>query len=98
MSKLLSRAGIQGNFCPFTLESNINVDMPVFIMPAAMKHELAHQCGFMHEGIILNILILGNIEINLHQYCCTIQVFKNKNTKVKKIATNIRISNINFNS
>ncbi|MGH4122208.1 MAG: DUF3810 domain-containing protein [Clostridium sp.] len=49
MSKLMSRAGIQGNFCPFTLESNINVDMPVFIMPAAMTHELAHQCGFMHE-------------------------------------------------
>ena len=49
MSKLMSRAGIQGNFCPFTLESNINVDMPVFIMPDAMTHELAHQCGFMHE-------------------------------------------------
>lgn len=49
MSKLLSRAGIQGNFSPFTLESNINIDMPVFIIPAAMTHELAHQCGFMHE-------------------------------------------------
>ncbi|MBC3887405.1 DUF3810 family protein [Acetobacterium paludosum] len=49
MSKLMSRAGIEGIFCPFTLESNINVDMPVFMIPAAMTHELAHQCGFMQE-------------------------------------------------
>lgn len=49
MSKLMSRAGIQGIFCPFTLESNINVDMPVFMIPAAMTHKLAHQCGFMQE-------------------------------------------------
>ena len=49
MSKLMSRAGIQGIFVPFTFESDINVNMPVFIMPAAMTHELAHQCGFMHE-------------------------------------------------
>lgn len=49
MSKLMSRAGIQGIFVPFTLESNINENMPVFMIPAAMTHELAHQSGFMHE-------------------------------------------------
>lgn len=49
MSKLMSRAGIQGIFCPFTLEANINVDMPDFMIPVAMTHELAHQCGFMQE-------------------------------------------------
>ena len=49
MSKLMSRAGIEGIFCPFTVESNINVDMPGFMIPAAMTHELAHQCGFMQE-------------------------------------------------
>lgn len=49
MSKLMSYAGIQANSSPFTLESNINVDMPTFMIPAAMVHELAHQCGFMHE-------------------------------------------------
>lgn len=49
MSKLMSQAGIEGIFCPFTLESNINIDMPVFLIPAAMTHELAHQCGFMQE-------------------------------------------------
>lgn len=49
MSELMSRAGIEGIFCPFTLESNINVDMPGFLIPVAMTHELAHQCGFMQE-------------------------------------------------
>nr|WP_320024779.1 DUF3810 domain-containing protein [uncultured Acetobacterium sp.] len=49
VSKLMSRAGIEGIFFPFTLESNINVDMPDFMLPAAMTHELAHQCGFMQE-------------------------------------------------
>lgn len=49
MSKLMSQAGIGGVFFPFTLESNINVDMPGFIIPVAMIHELAHQCGFMQE-------------------------------------------------
>ncbi|OBY76492.1 hypothetical protein BBG47_26765 [Paenibacillus sp. KS1] len=49
MSKLMSRAGIHGIFVPFTFESNINVNVPVFLVSATMAHELAHQSGFMHE-------------------------------------------------
>lgn len=49
MSKLMSHAGINGIFVPFTFESNINVNVPVFLAPATMAHELAHQSGFMHE-------------------------------------------------
>lgn len=49
MSKLMSHAGINGIFVPFTIESNINVDVPVFLAPVTMAHELAHQSGFMHE-------------------------------------------------
>ncbi|UYO61155.1 DUF3810 domain-containing protein [Acetobacterium wieringae] len=49
MSKLMSRAGIMGIFIPFTLESDINADLPVSMIPATMTHELAHQCGFMYE-------------------------------------------------
>ncbi|MEQ5999432.1 DUF3810 domain-containing protein [Bacillus amyloliquefaciens] len=49
MSKLMSHAGIHGIFVPFTYESNINVNVPVFLVPATMAHELAHQSGFMHE-------------------------------------------------
>lgn len=49
MSELMSHAGIVGVFFPFTLESNINVNVPFFRLPATMAHELAHQCGFMRE-------------------------------------------------
>ncbi|WP_198863908.1 DUF3810 domain-containing protein [Bacillus velezensis] len=49
MSKLMSHARINGIFVPFTYESNINVNVPVFLVPATIAHELAHQSGFMHE-------------------------------------------------
>ncbi|MEG0324191.1 MAG: DUF3810 domain-containing protein [Raoultibacter sp.] len=48
-SELMSYAGIAGVFFPFTCESNINVDVPMFTLPSTMAHELAHQCGFMRE-------------------------------------------------
>ena len=31
------------------MESNINVNEPLFTLPFTMSHELAHQCGFMRE-------------------------------------------------
>lgn len=49
LSRLMSDAGIAGMFFPFTLESNINDDIPLYTMPSTMAHELAHQCGFMRE-------------------------------------------------
>lgn len=48
-SVLMSYANIGGMFFPFTMESNINVDNPFFVVPWTMAHELAHQCGFMRE-------------------------------------------------
>ena len=48
-SELMSYANIGGMFFPFTMESNINVDNPFFMVPWTMAHELAHQCGFMRE-------------------------------------------------
>ena len=49
LSELMSQAGIAGIFVPFTMESNINVNEPLFTLPFTMSHELAHQCGFMRE-------------------------------------------------
>ena len=48
-SKLFSKAGIGGIFFPFTFESNVNTDIPNYLIPATMIHELAHQAGFMRE-------------------------------------------------
>lgn len=48
-SKFMSRMEITGIFFPFTVEANVNVDIPEYSIPATMAHELAHQRGFMRE-------------------------------------------------
>ncbi len=49
-SEAMSYANITGMYFPFTFESNVNVDVPFFTVPATMAHELAHQSGFMREN------------------------------------------------
>ena len=39
-----------GIYIPYTFESNINVDVPAFSIPAIMCHELTHFRGFMREN------------------------------------------------
>ena len=38
-----------GIYIPYTFESNINVDVPEYTIPATMCHELTHYRGFMRE-------------------------------------------------
>lgn len=49
LSKLMSSTEITGVFFPFTMEANVNVDVPDYSIPATMLHELAHLRGFMRE-------------------------------------------------
>lgn len=48
-SKLMSQTEITGIFFPFTMEANVNVDIPDYSIPDTMLHELAHLRGFMRE-------------------------------------------------
>jgi hypothetical protein len=48
-SKTMSYTQITGIFFPFTFESNVNVDIPKYQIPATMCHELVHLRGFMRE-------------------------------------------------
>lgn len=48
-SGMMSRVLTMGVYLPFTLESNINVDMTAYTVPATMCHELSHVKGFMRE-------------------------------------------------
>lgn len=48
-SRAMSYMQITGVFYPFTFESNVNVDIPAFEIPATMCHELLHLRGFMRE-------------------------------------------------
>lgn len=47
---LLSWLGIGGIYSPFTGEPNVNVDSPLFTLPFAALHEMAHGRGFAVEA------------------------------------------------
>ncbi|HHX11513.1 MAG TPA: DUF3810 domain-containing protein [Clostridiales bacterium] len=49
VSPLMSYTEITGIFFPFTMEANVNVDIPDYSIPSTMLHELAHLRGFMRE-------------------------------------------------
>lgn len=49
LSKIMSQTEITGIFIPFTMEANVNVDIPDYNIPVTMLHELAHVRGFMRE-------------------------------------------------
>lgn len=50
LSGLVSYTQITGFFFPYTIEANVNTDIPTYTIPAVMLHEQAHQRGFMQEN------------------------------------------------
>lgn len=63
-SKAMSYAEITGIFIPFTMEANVNVDVPDYTIPATMLHELAHQRGFMREDEANFLAYLAGMKSN----------------------------------
>lgn len=49
LSQYLSYTKITGFFFPFTVEANVNNDVPDYSIPSTMCHELSHLRGFMRE-------------------------------------------------
>lgn len=49
LSRYMSYTSIQGIFIPFTMEPNVNVDMPQSSLLSAACHESAHALGFARE-------------------------------------------------
>ena len=50
LSRFFSDMGVSGVYSPFTIEANINGEMPDCIKPFTACHELSHLRGFMNEG------------------------------------------------
>ncbi len=48
-SRVMSALDFTGVYCPFTGESNVNMDSPACMLPATAAHELAHQRGIASE-------------------------------------------------
>lgn len=49
ISKWMSYTGITGIYLPYTVEPNVNIDIPAVSIPATMCHEMGHQRGFARE-------------------------------------------------
>lgn len=49
-SKAMSMLNYTGMYNPFTAETNINIDEPIFNMPFTVCHEIAHLKGFPKEN------------------------------------------------
>jgi hypothetical protein len=50
LSRLFSSMGVSGIYSPFTIEANINGEMPDMEKPFTACHELTHLRGYMNEG------------------------------------------------
>ena len=48
-SRLMSIMDFTGFYCPWTGESNVNMDSPACLLPSTVAHELAHQRGIASE-------------------------------------------------
>jgi hypothetical protein len=49
LSTLLNYMGTSGYYNPFTTEAQINYQMPIFLKPFVVCHEMSHQMGFGPE-------------------------------------------------
>ncbi|MBQ6583337.1 MAG: DUF3810 domain-containing protein [Mogibacterium sp.] len=50
LSRLFSMSGVSGIYSPFTIEANINGEMPEYQKPFTACHELSHLRSYMNEG------------------------------------------------
>ena len=49
-SKPLSYMGFGGYLNPFTIEAQVNIEIPKYCQPMTVSHEMAHQIGYANES------------------------------------------------
>lgn len=62
LSSLMSKTEITGIYIPFTMEANVNIDIPDYTIPVTMFHEMAHLRGFMREDEANYIAYLAGMQ------------------------------------
>ena len=67
-SRLMSILDFTGFYCPWTGESNVNVDSPACLLPATVSHELAHQRGIASEQECNFLAVLASTASGLSAY------------------------------
>lgn len=67
-SRLVSRINFTGFYFPFTGEANLNVDIPLCMIPSTAAHEMAHQRGLASEQEANFVAILACLESGSDAY------------------------------
>lgn len=67
-SRLMSWMDFTGFYCPWTGESNVNVDSPACLLAATVAHELAHQRGIASEQECNFLAVLASTTSDLPAY------------------------------
>lgn len=60
-SRLMSAIDFTGFYCPYTGESNVNVDAPACSLPGTVAHELGHQRGIASEQECNFLAVLASV-------------------------------------
>ena len=67
-SRIMSLLDFTGVYCPYTGESNVNVDSPACMLPATIAHELAHQRGIASEQECNFLAVLASTTCGAPEY------------------------------
>ena len=67
-SRIMSLLDFTGIYCPYTGESNVNVDSPACLLPSTAAHELAHQRGIASEQECNFLAILASTTCGREDY------------------------------
>ena len=83
----LSYMGFSGYINPFTLEANINFNIPDISLPVTVSHEIAHQIGyaFEDEANYIAIETLSNSKNNYLRYSGNLMAVQYLLAEIKKI-------------
>ena len=83
----LSYMGFSGYINPFTLEANINFNIPDISLPVTISHEIAHQIGyaFEDEANYIAIETLSNSKNNYLRYSGNLMAVQYLLAEIKKI-------------
>ena len=96
----LSYMGFSGYINPFTLEANINYNIPKISLPITISHEIAHQIGYAFEDeanyIAISALINSNDSyLNYSGYLMAVQYLMNEQKKYDPEKYRVNRKNLN---